>query len=53
MQKVNQIIRTMGLIIKDKKLVIMTEPEAINVDLPQDVNNNLKQKLSLIKKQNF
>ena len=40
----------MEVIIKDKKLVIITEPKSIHSDLPKDVGNNLKHKFDFVTK---
>ena len=42
----------MGVIIKDNKLVIITEPETIHFELSKKVGNNLKQEIDLIIKHN-
>ena len=38
----------MEVIIKDNKLVIITKPEIIHVDLPKGIVNNLKHEIDLI-----
>ena len=38
----NQVIIIMGAIIKDNKLIIITELKTIDFDLPKDVKNNRK-----------
>ena len=45
LQQFNQVIITMGVIIKDNKLVIITEPKAIHFNLPKHFGNNLTAEL--------
>ena len=42
------------MIIKDNKLVIITEPKTINFDFPNDCSNNVKQEIDfIIKRKGF
>ena len=38
----------MGVIMKDNKLVLITEPKTIHFDLHEDVGNNLKHEIDFI-----
>ena len=51
-QQFNQIMITVGVIIKDKKFVIVTEPKTNHFDLTKDVNNSLKHESDFIIKHN-
>ena len=48
MQQFNQVIIATGVVIKDNKLVITTEPKTIHFDLSKDVDNNLKHEINFI-----
>ena len=52
MQQFNQVIIATGVVIKDNKLVITTEPKTIHFDLSEDVDNNLKHEINFIIKNN-
>ena len=40
----------MGVIIKNKKLMIIAEPKTIHFDLPKYIDNNLKRRIDFITK---
>ena len=40
------------MIIKDNKLVMITEPKTICFDMPRDVDSNLKNEINFIVRQN-
>ena len=42
----------MGVIIKNNKLMIITEPKTIHFDLPRYIDNNLKRRIDFITKYN-
>ena len=42
----------MGVIVKDNKLVTITEPKTIHIYLPKDIGNNLKHNIDLNKQHN-
>ena len=48
----NQVIITMGVNIKDNKLIIIAKPKTIRFDLTKDVCNDSKYEINSIKKHN-
>ena len=52
LQQFNQAIMIMGVSIDGNKLVIITEPKTINLDLPNDVGKNLKLEIDSIIRHN-
>ena len=51
-KKFNQVIITIRVVIKDKKLVIVTEIQHFYSDLPKNIGNNLKHGIDCIIKHN-